>query len=104
MGKEVRRIREKKNLKCQKNHLRKEQRFVDQVFCAFDSNDVKALIILEKRERQMSVMSNGISGEALLTFVVDLFMQEPEIHKATTNILNDMKADMEVTGSSTTIH
>ena len=87
-----------------RNHLSSEQELIGKVLSAFDMGDVNALVILEKHDKQMSIMSNGISGEALLTFVVDLFLKEPEIHKAIINILNDIKVDMEMTGSISTIH
>ena len=87
-----------------RNHLSREQELIDKVLSAFDMGDVNALVILEKHDKQMSIMSNGISGKALLAFLVDLLMKVPEFHKTIIDIINDMKADMEVTRSISTIH
>ena len=82
----------------------KEQKLLSELLCAFDIKGVNALVILERKGKHMDVMTNGISGCALLAFITDLFSKNPELYKASEEILNDMERAMEEVDSNPTIH
>ena len=86
----------------------KEQKLLSELLCTFDIKGVNALVILEKQGKHMGVMSNGISGCALLAFITDLFSKHPELYEASEEILHDIERDMEEvmgkTGKNQTVH
>lgn len=71
------------------SNLSKEQELANSLLFAFEQNDVHALVILEKEER-MCILSNGISGEALGSFLLDLSLKHPELLMGTMEALRSV--------------
>ena len=62
--------------------IKMSQPVVGELLYDFEVNGVNALVIMEKEDLQI-IMGKGISASALVNFVVDLFLREPELYQAT---------------------
>lgn len=63
-----------------------EKAAITALLASFSRNDVNALVLLENEDGGC-LMSNGISRNAILEFLCDLFLKHPEMLKFTMGIL-----------------
>jgi len=84
--------------------LRREEGLIGSLLSAFSFNGVRALVIIEKNSKVV-VAGNGVSGRALLPFLVELFFKYPELHMACAEIIRDMlKEAREESAANATVH
>jgi hypothetical protein len=87
-----------------KTTLHRAEELIYYLLQDFSSNGVRALMIVNK-DGKVFVRSNGISGAALLPFLVDLFFKEPHLYMACAEIIRDrLKEARAELAASATVH
>jgi hypothetical protein len=104
MEKKKQRMQNRRNQGTQIDHLKKEAEVLGELLNAFEMNGVNALVIFEKKGRKMGVISNGISNQAMLSFVINLFLDYPEFYKLAMEIVATIMAIGIEEADGTTVH
>jgi hypothetical protein len=63
-----------------KDDLELDQKLVSRVLEVFDLIGIRALVILERPGKHMGTQENGLSSAALMTFLTQLFIENPSLH------------------------
>lgn len=92
MEKELKELRKIIEQRRSEENLSFEEWLMYRLLYIFDLMGVKAIVVLEKVDKDMRIIESEISYAALMTFLTELFMKFPILHEKVIEAILDIKA------------